>query len=78
MRRQLAPYRRNSPARRSTLSSLMPLLLLAGAALLIYFLFKKKAAPIASYLNKEEWDITYDKDSGLPTKIVISRDARQT
>ena len=77
MRRQLAPYRRNSPAKRSTLSSLMPLLLLVGAALLIYFLFRKKAAPIASYLNKEEWEISYNED-GLPVKVTIHRDARQS
>lgn len=50
--------------------------LIIGAVLiglLVWWLVRKK--PIAgTYSNKEEWSVSYNAD-GLPTKIVINRNA---
>jgi len=37
----------------------------------------KQAKVARQYVNKEEWSISYD-DDGLPTKVVISREATET
>ena len=36
-----------------------------------------QAKAARQYVNKEEWSISYD-DDGLPTKVVISREATET
>ena len=54
------------------------ILLIAGVALFIYILLKRKApAPVASYQNAETWSIKYN-DDGLPTEIIVRRDAKQS
>ena len=52
-------------------------LLLLGLAVL-FFLFKSKTNLLGagSYKNSEEWNVEYNSD-GLPSRIVISRDAKR-
>ena len=64
--------------RRPQLPQGMGLIVVVGlVALVVWLLMRQKpiAQPLGTYLNKEEWDISYDKE-GLPTKITIHRDAR--
>ena len=68
--------RRNLPTRTSSNPAYSWVLGLLLLALLIYFALKKQGA-IGSYRNEETWDVQYSPD-GLPTKIVIHRDARRT
>ena len=73
MTKALTKYQRNLPARGTTL--VIGVILIA---LIIWLLLKNKQTPIiGNYSNKEEWSISYDND-GLPTRIVISRDARKS
>ena len=71
MNRSLAKY--NPPAKISGTTLLIGAVLIG---LLIWFI-KSKSAQAGSYNNKEEWQVTYDED-GLPTKIIITRNAVRT
>ena len=54
------------------------ILIIVIIGLVIYFIAKNKTSPITGqYSNKEEWDVQYNPD-GLPTKIVIHRNAVRT
>lgn len=77
--RALTRYRRNLPANRMSGTTLI--LLAAAIGLVIWFLLKNKGSisqgSIGQYQNKEEWNVSYDKD-GLPVKISITRNATRT
>ena len=79
MSRSLTRYRRNLPAKGISGTTLLLGALVIG--LVIWFLLKKQGSisqgGIGQYSNKEEWNVSYDKD-GLPTRIVISRNATRT
>jgi len=55
-------------------------LLIIGAVLVIglilWFVIKRRQTPVAQYQNEESWEVSYNSD-GMPTKIVIHRDATQ-
>ena len=70
----LTKYKRSAPISKS--SNLNWVIGLALVGLVVWFLLKNKGAS-TQYLNKEEWDISYD-ENGLPTKITIHRDARRS
>lgn len=36
---------------------------------------KVSQSPLATYSNKEEWEVEWDKESGLPNKITVRRHA---
>ena len=73
MNRSLVKYQRRSPA-------ISGVSLLVGAAIigLIIWLFLKRnqVKQVAEYRNEETWDVNYNVD-GLPTRIVIHRQAKQ-
>jgi hypothetical protein len=62
-----------------------------GLGLLLFFAFSRKSTPTETtvikarpqgslpreYTNEETWSIEWDKESGLPTKVVIHRNARE-
>ena len=56
------------------------LILLIGIGVIIYFLVLKSkqaaAVPTEVYKNSETWEIEWSKD-GLPTKVIIHREAVQ-
>ena len=72
--RSLRIYKRNVPVRKTDI----PIGTIIGAiiiGLVIYLIFRnKKTSSASQYLNKEEWEVSYNSD-GLPTKIVIHRNA---
>ncbi len=77
--KSLVQYRRNVPVKRakgnSSLGWVIVAVVLTG--IVVYLLVRKKTSIGTQYKNEESWDISYSVD-GLPTKIVIHRDARQT
>ena len=79
MNRSLTRRRRNLPAKGISGTTLLLGALVIG--LIIWFLLKKQGSVsqggIGQYSNKEEWNVSYDKD-GLPTRIIITRDARRS
>ena len=61
---------------RALTTSLSPSTMLIGIlaiGLALWFIFKNKQT-VGRYLNEESWDVQYNSD-GLPTKIVIHRNA---
>lgn len=62
--------------RRTSLSRTNPTVLIGilVIGLLLWFILKNKQSTVGQYQNEEAWDITYSTD-GLPTKIVIHRNA---
>jgi len=65
--------------RMSPKSHLLEIALLVAGAIVLFLVFKRKATvvtPATTYENCEEWDITYNTD-GLPTKVVVHREAAQ-
>ena len=74
MGKSLVTYKKNLPAKKSNLGWVIGLVLIG---LVVWLLIKNKIqnpASQGSYSNKEEWSVEYNSD-GLPTKIVISRNA---
>lgn len=52
------------------------LLLIFGVAVLLFILLKNQRTAQAAYNNDETWEIQYNND-GLPTKVVVKRQAIQ-
>ncbi len=76
MNKSVVKYRRHLPAKSGFGGQeLLILVLLAGV--IIWVLTKQRTpTPIGQYSNKEEWSVSYNSD-GLPTRIVIHRDAKR-
>ena len=82
--RSLTRYERRLTARRnpprSQLGSLLPVLVVLVIGIVAYFIwknYKKSPVGIGSYKNEESWDVSYNED-GMPTKIVVHRNAVRT
>ena len=74
MKRSLVKYQRNLPAKRGTGMSIGTIITIVIIGIVIYFILRNRASPTGKYLNEETWDVQYSPD-GLPTKIVIHREA---
>ena len=71
--RSLRAYKKNALTEKTN----MPIGIIVGViivGLIVYFIFRNKISSASQYLNKEEWEVQYNSD-GLPTKIVIHRNA---
>jgi len=68
--------RRSLPAIRGFANQDLMLLVLLATVVLFFLLKSKPVSSIGQYTNKEEWSVSYNSD-GLPTKIVIHRDAKR-
>ena len=74
MRRALAPYRRNPPARQQSYGWVIGLALIG---LILWLVMRQpRLGNVGQVRNKEEWEVTYNPD-GLPTRIVIHREVKQ-
>ena len=75
MRRALAPYRRNSPARQSQSYGWVIGLALIGLILWLVMRQPRLGNVGQTYQNTKVWEISYDKE-GMPIKIVKHVNAR--
>jgi len=75
MKTKALAIRREPP--KPVLSGIPNWVFFVGLGVLIWWLFKGRQQIAGTYHNAETWDVTWSED-GLPTKVVIHRDAVQT
>lgn len=76
MRKNRSLVKRNT-ALSSPNISLGTVVIIALVGFVIYLLWKNRSASASNYRNEEAWSVEYNKD-GLPSRIVIHRDAKRS